>query len=176
MDRILYDEAAIKDGISRIAQAISKQPAMKPDIIIPIMNGALLLAADLLRELYPKIDPVIGILKMTRLPRVHDAGKFFVSGQVHTLNALPGGITGKRVLLLDTIFDTGETMMQAKTMLQDRHPRSVNSAVLVWRNLPDAKGKPDHFAFDRRGAVEYLYGYGMDKSGSHRGRREVCVS
>lgn len=170
---ILYDRTKIEEMVWKVAIDILKNESMYPDIVIPIMNGAMFFAADLLRDLYPHISPVLAHIKTTRLPSFVKPGQFTISANASGLD-IHGGLQNKRVLLVDTVFDTGASADAAKRLVKARYCRSVLIAALVWKNLPTATGKPDYFGADLDGNPKYLVGYGLDnKDGKHRNAAHI---
>lgn len=160
----------IAQGVKDIATAILAQPSMTPDVVVPLLLGGLTFAADLVRALYPQINPVIWPIKTTKLPGIRNPEHTHTIVQNTWLSNSPyGGIRGKRVLIVDVIFETGSTIEAVKSYLADKTPRSVLVATLLWRNLEGSKGKPHYYAFDLKGDKRALYGYGLAKDQRGRG-------
>lgn len=168
MNVMFMSQENIREAVDNVAAQVTGRSTMIPDVVVPIMTGALFFSADLLRAIYPIVDPQVWPVKATRLPRVTAPGKFQVAID-HTASHMPGGVCGKRILLLDTVFDTGATVLALRRYYEGKQARSVQSAVLVWKNLPGTAGKPDYYGVDMQGRAEFLYGYGMDKNDIHRG-------
>lgn len=162
----------VEQAVDNIAAQLTARPTMFPDIVVPIMTGALFFSADLLREIYPTIDPIVWPVKATRLPKLTEKGKFTIAFD-RTAHHVPGGIHNKRVLLVDTVFDTGATILALKRFFEEKQVRSVQSAVLIWKNLAGMATKPDYYGVDLKGNDAFLHGYGMDKDNSHRGSRAI---
>src|SRR3990167_1119929 len=175
MPMLLLDEIEILAGVAKIATEIKAKPSVIPDVVIPIMTGALFFCADLMRELFPDVNPIIAPIKLTRLPRLTLPGKFIVTAPHDWYKWIPEGLNGKRGLIVDTVYDTGATMSALVQMLSQRDTRSVYTAALIWKNLGDeAVGKPDYYGHDLKGKKQFLYGYGMDKDNRYRALRTVC--
>jgi len=153
-------EQQVQEGVKKIADALLGRPSILPDIIMPIMTGSLLFASDLVRYVYPDLNPIVFPIKMNRIRSYSDPAKFVA-------------IFNKRILLVDTVYDTGVTATTAKRIMQERHARSTLVAVLVWKNLKDAEGKPDYWAYSLDGDDKYLVGYGLDKEGRYRGLKSI---
>lgn len=170
---LLADEKTIYQAVVKVGHLISTNPSMTPDVLVPIMSGSICFCADLLRVLYPRVNPMVAPIRMFRIPRVLAPGKFQVAADDWTIT-LPGGLQDKRVLLVDAVFDTGATIQHAKEALATKQPRSVQSAVLIWKNLPNAIGHPDYWGLNLDGANHYVYGYGLDLDNQHRGAPTIC--
>lgn len=168
-------EEAIQGFVRKIADEIINNETERPDIVVPIMNGAMFFAADLLRFLYPTINPQVAPIKFIKSPSVARPGVFTVSGRINDIDVV-GSVQNKRVLLVDVISNSGQTLRQARSLIQERYARSVLCAVLLWRNLPEAAvGKPTYVGLDLNGDTSILSGYGLVKDGVHRGARNIYV-
>ena len=65
-------------------------------------------------------------------------------GEVHITESLSFGISGKRVLLVDDIADTGTTLKRATAHIREFHPATVTVATLFYK--PHSTVRPDYFA------------------------------
>jgi hypoxanthine phosphoribosyltransferase len=89
------------------------------------------------------------------------------------LEDLPA-ITGRHVLLVDDICDTGETLSALTTALWQHQPASLRTAVLLWKpSRSRVDLQPDHAAFTI--ANEFVVGYGLDYDGKYRNLPDICV-
>lgn len=176
--RILASRVDIAMRVRGLAAAI-KDSDYQPDIVIPILTGSLMFAADLMRDLYTEgLNPTIGFLKMQRAASPVDPNKTVVLTQAKLTTLVPGGVQGKRVLLLDGIFDTGKTIHYAKMVLADlnyteRNAADVKVCTLVWRQLPDVTERPDWYGIGMSGRPNYIWGYGMDSDHRYRGCPDI---
>jgi hypoxanthine phosphoribosyltransferase len=122
-------------------------------VVIPILNGALFYAMDVLRktERYYQWFPV-KISSYTGMER----GKM-----VDIQSSDLGFLRGRDVLIIEDIVDTGHTMAAFITELKSVLPRSIRLATLLIK--PDAlemEVKPDYVGFEI--GKEFIVGYGMD--------------
>lgn len=173
--RVRFTTEQLQAGVKRLAEQILKQESMYPDFIAPVLISGMMLATDLLRELYPHINPIVTPIRTIRLPSYVNKGEFITSIHSHSIDVF-GGIKHKRVLIVDTVCRSGNTLNTAKRFISGKGPpRSVLTAALIWKNLPNAVMKPDFKGFDLGGRDEELVGYGLDKDGKSRGMSEVRV-
>lgn len=172
MPHLVCSKFEIEQRVAAIAHAVIESSAF-PDIVIPIMTGAMFFAADLVRALYPDINPMVAPIRVYRIPRLTVPNKWQVVIPSGWSTTIPGGIQNKRVLLIDTVYDSGATMTATKRALAEVAPRSIYTAALIWKNLPEAEGKPDFYGKDLRGSSAFLYGYGLDKEFRFRGVPEI---
>jgi hypoxanthine phosphoribosyltransferase len=76
-------------------------------------------------------------------------------------------ISGRDVLLVDDIFDTGHTLKNVVEKLKEFSPNSVKSAVLLRKHgREEAEYEPDFAAFDI--PDEFVVGYGLDYQDMYR--------
>ncbi len=92
-----------------------------------------------------------------------------------TINSdLVPDLKGRHVVILDDIFDTGNTMVGLYDAVQEFEPASVRSAVLLWksdRTVVDLQ--PDYFCF--RIPDEFVVGYGLDYNDEFRNLRFIGI-
>jgi hypoxanthine phosphoribosyltransferase len=163
----LWPAEEIRQQVVHLACEINEREGMRPEVVLPIMNAATIFAADLLRELWPLTNPAVIPIRMQRHPHPLDPERFVATGP---LNSIPKvSLEGKRVMLIDTVYDSGVTVKAVRDWLTLKFPRSIEVCCLVWKNLPHSWGKPDYYAYNMSGNDRYLIGYGLDDDERHRG-------
>lgn len=76
-------------------------------------------------------------------------------------------IAGRDVLLIDDIFDTGNTLEEVSQLMKDLGPTSLKSAVLLLKTgRQEVDWKPEFVAFDI--PDEFVVGYGLDFNDEYR--------
>lgn len=112
-----------------------------PEVVVGIAAAGVIpgavIAAMLEKEFYS--------IKITR--RHSDSG---VRSRPEVLSAAPPQASGRRVLLVDEICDTGETMRLAIAAIRDVAPAELRTATSLVRR---GGFRPDYFALDTRGTV-----------------------
>lgn len=125
-----------------------------PLVVISVLKGSFIFTADLIREInLPVIVDFIG------LQSYGDSTKS--SGVVKITQDLSTQITGKHVLIVEDIVDTGLTLNYLTTILQARNPASIKVCTLLYKKAKSlSKKEPDYVAF----VVDDLFfiGYGLD--------------
>ena len=166
-EHILFSEKAIARRVKRIARDIARGP-LRPEIAVPILAGAFVFAADLLRALArERLD------LETEFIWLRSYGGSEKPGDVMVLKA-PGEIVrGRTVLLIDGVLDRGVTMACARELLEEAGVGAIVSAVAVVKSHPRAQFTADHTLFTA--GEEFLFGYGMDRSGLGRGLPDIRV-
>ena len=121
---ILFDEQAIAGKVRELAARISHDYAGKELVLIGILKGAVMFAADLIRR--------ISLPVTVEFIQAASYGKGTVSSRaVAVHNEILTDIKGKHVLLVDTIIDTGKTMDCLMKKLSEKGPASVKAVALL---------------------------------------------
>lgn len=155
---ILFSEAEIARRLEGLAAEIIP---LKPDFAVPVLVGAFVFAADLLRSLAR-----LGFsLPMEFLwLRSYDAKK---AGEIDVLSGPTDAVRGRTVLLIDGVLDRGTTIVKARMLLKEAGAKTVITAVAVDKLRADALTHADFAMF--QGVSDFLIGYGMDEDGRNRG-------
>lgn len=162
---VLFSERDIEARVEAVARAIASAPA-PPEILVPVLIGAFVFAADLLRALSRAgldlpVEPIW-------LASYGDARQ----GAQITVRVGPGErMRGKPVLLVDGVLDHGHTLAAARKLLLDAGAAAVTTAVVVDKRRPAAPLRADHACFSDVDA--FVVGYGMDDAGLGRGLSHI---
>lgn len=125
-------------------------------LVISILKGSFIFAADLIRAMHD-----VGVEPHVEFITVSSYGAGTESGQVRLLRDLDSDVSGRDVLLIDDILESGKTLKFVRDLMLERGARSVSIAVLLDKSVrrktdieADFKGFecPDYF----------VVGYGMD--------------
>ncbi|GJL95835.1 MAG: hypoxanthine phosphoribosyltransferase [Hyphococcus sp.] len=162
--RTLFDETAIATRVDDMARQISND-LPKDFLLAPVLTGAFIFAADLLRALYNHgADPYVDFVQLSSY-----AGARSSSGVVTLLKDFSVDIEGKTVLIVDDVLDTGRSLHFGKEMVLDRGAAAAKTCVLVKKLTGHADDLAcDYIGFEA-GADDFLVGYGMDDEGRKRG-------
>ncbi len=167
VEKILVSEREISKLIKRIAGQINKDLKSEPLLVIIILKGSTPFAMDLIKNL----DMPVEIDFM----QVSSYGKSTASnGFINLKKDIEQDITGKNVLIVEDIIDSGHTLFKIKTLFESRNAKSVRICTLLdkpSRRVVDVKvdyvGKeiPD----------EFVVGYGLDYDEKYRNLSYVGV-
>lgn len=157
---IIFSEDQIAERVKAIAHEIAHGP-VTPHIAVPILVGAYVFAADLLRALANE-----GISIPTEFLWLRSYVGRESSKSVKILIGPNETYRGKNILLIDGVLDGGHTIAKARELALEYGAASVMSAVVVDKLRSDAIAKADFACFT--GVNEYIVGYGMDDSGNDR--------
>ncbi|HWA92624.1 MAG TPA: phosphoribosyltransferase family protein [Rhizomicrobium sp.] len=160
---ILFGEAEIAARVAALAKEIAA--GAKPDIAVPVLAGAFVFAADLMRALAREgLSLPCEFLWL----RSYDGR---AARETRVLAGPSDAVRGRCVLLIDGVLDRGATIATARRLLKDAGARSVLTAVAVDKLLPDAQAHADFALF--HGVADFIAGYGMDDNGCDRGLPDI---
>ncbi len=159
---VLFDEASLAARIEHMAREIAGADP-KNLIAIPIMTGAFVFAADLLRALHRAgLAPEVDFLQVAS----YGAGTKS-SGKMELMRELRARVEDRDVLLIDDILETGRTLAFAQKQLIERGARRVMIAALLEK--PHRKEIEVHADFVGFSCADrFVVGYGMDHAGFYR--------
>jgi hypoxanthine phosphoribosyltransferase len=158
--RVLIAKAKIEQKVQELASIINQDyENADPLVVIVVMKGAVLFAADLLKNLtIPTRMEFIGISSYSGTQS---------SGQVRITHDLTADIKGQDVLLIEDIIDSGITLDYLLKTLKTRKPKSIK--VCSFLSKPKAhqvKVPIDYFGFEI--SNEFVIGYGLDLDEKYR--------
>jgi hypoxanthine phosphoribosyltransferase len=157
----------IRQKVADIAKAIDQQCAGEELTIVMVMKGAFCLTSDLIREL--KSVSVIEYLKASSYGKLGvQRGELILTG-IEELH-----LAGKNVLLIDDIYDSGETLSQIISKLKTQNPKTLKSLVLLSKKgKRQIKYTPDYVLFDIED--QFVVGYGLDYKEHYRGLPGIYI-
>ena len=162
--RTLFSEDQIAKRVDELAAEMARD--LPADFLLaPVLTGAFVFAADLLRALYRHgADPHVDFVQLSSY-----GGARASSGVVTLLKDFSVDVAGKTVLLVDDVLDTGRSLHFGKGMIEDRGAAAVKTCVFVKKLTGKADDiKCDYIGFEAS-ADDFLVGYGMDDAGRLRG-------
>ena len=161
-------ETEIQDNISRLATQINADYTGKNTLFLPILNGAFMFAADLLRKL--TFAPEIQFVKISTYNNSMKS-----SQNVKNVFGLEGlDLKGKHILITEDIVDTGFTVDFLVDFLQKYEPASIKIVALLYKPASFVgKTLPDYVAFEIPPA--FVVGYGLDYAQKGRELKEIYV-
>lgn len=165
--KVLFTEAEIQNRLKEIAAEIDAEYADKDVLLVGVLNGALMVMADLSRHL--KIHCETDWMAISS----YGAGTQS-SGIVRILKDLSTTIKDRHVLVVEDIVDTGLTLHYLLENLRSREPASLNLMTLLRK--PEALQAPvdvKWVGFDI--PKEFVVGYGLDYAGKYRNLRDIGV-
>ncbi|MDZ4829471.1 MAG: hypoxanthine phosphoribosyltransferase [Phycisphaerae bacterium] len=136
-------------------------------VLVPVLTGAFMFLADLVRHLPQKIR--IEVVTVSSYP-----GASTVSKGAALVGVLPQDLEGRDVLVIDDILDSGQTLGLLHDEIVKRGPRSVRTCVFLRKSCRRVREVHcDYVGFDIPDA--FVVGYGLDHDGFYRNLPYVGV-
>ena len=162
--RVSIPEAEIKTRVKALAEQMSKDLEGKNPIFLAVLNGAFIFAADLMREM--TIPCEISFVKLASYQGTTSTGK------VKEVFGINEDLSGRTVVIVEDIVESGQTMKQMIESLGTRNPESVRICTLFFK--PEKLKEElnlDYVAFSI--PDDFIVGYGLDYDGLGRELKDV---
>jgi hypoxanthine phosphoribosyltransferase len=157
-------EAEILKKVKAVAERINRDLAGKNPLFLAVLNGSFIFAADLMREI--TIPCEISFVKLASYQGTTSTGK------VHEVIGINEDLTGRTVVIVEDIVDTGLTMKQMIESLGTRNPAAVHICTLLVK--PGKLQVPLNIEY---AAMEipndFILGYGLDYDQQGRTLRDI---
>ena len=156
----LIEAAEIQNVVATLGRRIASEYHDEPLTVLGVLTGSIVFLADLIRTI--DLPLRVGLIQASSY-----RGATTQPLELRINDSLVPDIRDRSVLLVDDIFDTGHTMNALIETIRGSAPRSIHSAVLLWKT---GKAKvaiqPDYHCFqipDR-----FVVGYGLDYNDDYR--------
>lgn len=161
MRRIVYPADIIAGRVRAIAAEIAGAYAGDdPLLVIGLLKGSFIFISDLVREIRRP-------LQVDFLVAASYGREMTSSGEVRLLYDPAVELSGRHVLLVEDIVDSGTTLNRLLPLLRERSPRSLElCALLQKRRAAPLDFEPRWVGFEA--PDEFLVGYGLDYSEDFR--------
>lgn len=165
--KLVLSETQLSEGVTRLAGQINEFYAGRTITIVGVLTGSIVLLADLIRQLDMPLHVALVQARSYR-GRATEPGPLVISAE--TLLDLKH----RDILLVDDIFDTGRTLLELVSQVDEYDPASIRSAVLLRKaGRQQVPLVPDWVAFDI--PDEFVVGYGLDYDGLYRNLRYLAA-
>ena len=162
--RVSIPEAEIKNRVKLLAQQMSKDLEGKNPLFLAVLNGSFVFAADLMREM--TIPCEISCVKLASYQGTTSTGK------IKEVIGINEDLSGRTVVIVEDIVESGQTMKRMIESLGTRNPASVQICTLFFK--PEKLKEDltlDYVAF--RIPDDFILGYGLDYDQQGRGLKDV---
>ena len=159
VEKILVTEEDIKKRVDELAEELNKKYAGEEVLVVCILSGSVMFFADLVRKLTFPVE--LNFLK------VSSYGSGAVSGELNVVLDLKCDIKNKKVIIIEDIVDTGNTIKKVKNMLLARKPEEL----VICSFLDKPSRRVCDISADYVGFVipdEFVVGYGLDYNEKYR--------
>jgi hypoxanthine phosphoribosyltransferase len=162
---ILFTEDQIQEKLAELAKQIEADYEGKDILMVGILRGAVMVMADLARTFHRHVE-----MDWMAVSSYGSGTKS--SGVVRILKDLDTDITGRHVVIVDEIIDTGLTLSWLTSNLSSRAPASVEICTLLRK--PDALQMPVEVRYVGWDIPnEFVVGYGLDYKERYRNLRDI---
>ena len=161
---LFIPEKEILKEVKRIATQINKDFKGEEPVFLAVLNGSFIFAADLMKEI--SLPCEISFVKLASYQGVS------TTGQIREVIGLNIDLTGRRVIIVEDIVDTGLTMAHMLEELKQQNPASIDICTLL---LKPGKLQVD---LDIKYCCleipnDFIVGYGLDYDGYGRNTRDI---
>lgn len=162
---ISYEQ--INDRIVKLSDELNEIYKDKEVLVVLVLKGSIIFASDLIKELKGNF-----ILETIKASSYGMKGSNRQKLQLFGLENLE--IENKHVILIDDIFDSGNTLYNIKQAFLEKNPSSVRTIVLLKKNIKrDITYLPDYSLFDIDD--KFVVGYGLDYKECFRNLKGIYI-
>lgn len=156
----LISKEDIEKRINEIAQMINKDLKGEKVVVLVLLKGAFIFAADIVRKLNMTVE-----IDFVQLSSYGDGTTS--KGHIDVTKNFSVDIADKNVLIVEDIIDTGNTLYYFKKELEKKSPKTVKICVLLdKKERRTASISADYVCFDI--PDEFVVGYGLDYAQKYR--------
>ena len=164
---VLISSEQIGEKVREIGERITRDYAGEKPLLVGILRGAVMVMGDLMRciDLPCEVD----FMDISS----YGSGTSS-SGVVRILKDLEEDITGRHVLIVEDIIDTGLTLSYLRRSLLARNPASLEICALLSKpSRRRVELDVKYLGFEV--PDEFVVGYGLDYAGTYRNLPDICV-
>lgn len=162
--RLSMQEEEILCKVKAVAQQINKEYAGRRPLFLAVLNGAFMFASDLMKEI--EIDCEISFVKLASYQGTMSTGK------VHEVIGINEDLSGRDIIIIEDIVESGRTIQQMIDSLANRHPASVKVCTLFFKpSKLEEKINVDYAAIVI--PDDFIVGYGLDYDQLGRNLRDI---
>jgi len=165
--RVVYSAEQIREAVVRLAEAINLDFAGQHVHLIGVLKGSFLFLADLVRHL--RVPCSVDFVRLSSYGPATSS-----SGTVRELISLADPVSGRHVVVVEEIVDSGRTLAKLLRNLDDAGAASVRVCALVDKTGRREVEVPVHYRGFR---IEdgFLVGYGLDLDEKYRNLPAIYV-
>ena len=168
IEKILLSEQQIQTRIQELGEVLTKEYADKNPVIVGVLKGVVVFYADMIRHI--QVPCQLDFMWLSSYAGTDSTGKMLVRQDV------TADIEGRHVLILEDIFDTGNSLEFTVNHLKRQNPASIKICTLLDKPERRRAGvtlKADYVGFTIPNA--FVVGYGLDYNEKYRNLPYVGV-
>jgi hypoxanthine phosphoribosyltransferase len=156
--------AQIQQRVAEMGALINTEYAGKKPLLIGVLNGSVIFMADLLRHIHSACE--IGFIRVSSYQGTSS------SGAVKNVMGLNDDLTGRDVIIVEDIIDTGDTAVYLIEEIRKKNPASLKFATILFKPAALKHDlQPDYVGFEIPPA--FVVGYGLDYDGLGRNLADI---
>ena len=156
----------IEEAVKNLAHSINIELKGECPIFLAVLNGSFMFAADLLKEI--TIPCEISFIKLSSYTGT------LSSGTVSEIIGLTEDISGRSVVIIEDIVDSGLTLERLTDILKRKNVKQIKTATILFKPASYKKNYPlDYVGFTI--PDDFVIGYGLDYEGLGRNLKEIHV-
>ena len=160
LERILFSQEALEEWVSEIGAQIDRDFAGREPMLISVLRGSFIFMADLVRHI--TLPCKIDFMAVSSYGTGTSS-----SGQVKIVKDLSEDISGRDIIVVEDILDSGNTLHYLLQVLQARRPASLSLCTLL--DKPSRRIKPVEVQYCGFSIPDYfVVGYGLDYAEKYR--------
>ena len=164
---VLITSQQIEEKVREIGARITEDYRGEKPLLVGVLRGAVVVMSDLMRNVDLRCE--LDFMDISS----YGSGTSS-SGVVRILKDLEEDITGRHVLIVEDIIDTGLTLSYLMRSLQARKPASLEVCALLSKpSRRRAELEVRYLGFEV--PDEFVVGYGLDYAGAYRNLPDICV-
>jgi hypoxanthine phosphoribosyltransferase len=154
----------IMQQVRRVAEEINKDYEGQQPLFLVVLNGAFVFAADLMREI--SVPAEVSFVKLASYEGTSS------TGTVREVIGLNTDITGRPVIIVEDIVESGITMAHMIETLKKQNPLSIDICTLLLKpEKLEVKLDIRYVAMEIPN--DFILGYGLDYDGLGRGLKDI---
>lgn len=161
IEKILLSEQQIQTRIRELGEILTKEYADKNPVIVGVLKGVVVFYADMIRHI--QVPCQMDFMWLSSYAGTDSTGKMLVRQDV------TADIEGRHVLILEDIFDTGNSLEFTVNHLKKQNPASIKICTLLDKPERRRSGvtvQADYVGFTIPNA--FVVGYGLDYNEKYR--------
>lgn len=154
----------IQKRVAELGAEIDRDYSGMQPLLIGVLNGSVIFMADLLRHI--KTSCEIGFIRVSSYHGTESSGK------VRNVMGINDDISGRHVIIVEDIVDTGDTAVYLIDEIKKKNPASLKFATILFKPTALRHSiKPEYVGFEIPPA--FVVGYGLDYDGLGRNLADI---
>lgn len=167
ISEVLFSAEEIRQRIKQVAAQISADFAGKDPLVVGVLKGAWVFLADLTREM--SCDCQVDFISVSSYGNSTTS-----SGKITVRKDISSDCSGRNVLIVEDIVDTGVTLAGVKEIFRAKNAKSIKVASFLSKpSRRKVQVDVDYVCFEV--PDKFVVGYGMDYAEYYRGLEDLCV-